>query len=173
MAGVFLTYVRYVSDSIWPSIFAHGLIVPAWKYGELFTQSPNPVVTYITGVVGAVHIIFYLIIFIWVIKKRKQQEILFKKMHSSMLEECSVKELEIELYLFVFLEVITIILLCLLLSYTFHFLLYHYKIVITIRFSIHGKISYFSWNNWIFYHQKTRSITIESRVFLIRWPIFL
>ena len=44
-------------------------------------------------------------------------------MHSSMLEECSVKGLEIELYLFVFLEVITIILLCLLLSYTFHFLL--------------------------------------------------
>jgi membrane protease YdiL (CAAX protease family) len=71
LAGVFMTYVRYVSGSIWPSIFAHSAHNLVWNYGALFTQSPSPVVTYITGDAGAVLIIFYLIIFMWIIKKRK------------------------------------------------------------------------------------------------------
>ena len=77
LAGVFMTYVRYVSGSIWPSILAHTAHNLMWNYGDLFTQNPNPVVSYITGDAGAVLlIIFYLIIFIWIIKKKNQQELL-------------------------------------------------------------------------------------------------
>ncbi|MFD2444981.1 CPBP family intramembrane glutamic endopeptidase [Bacillus sp. CGMCC 1.16607] len=76
LAGAFITYVRYASGSIWPAIIAHSAHNVVWNYGELFTQNPHPVVTYITGDAGAVLIIFYLIIFIWIIKKSKGKKLL-------------------------------------------------------------------------------------------------
>lgn len=76
LAGAFITYVRYATGSIWPSIIAHSAHNVVWNYGELFTQNPRPVVSYITGDAGVVLILFYLIIFIWIIKKNKRQVLL-------------------------------------------------------------------------------------------------
>ncbi|MFK2825542.1 CPBP family glutamic-type intramembrane protease [Bacillus sp. B190/17] len=76
LAGAFITYVRYVTGSIWPAIFAHSAHNLMWHYGEIFTQNPSPVVPYITGDAGIVLIIFYLMIFVWMIKRNKGQMLL-------------------------------------------------------------------------------------------------
>jgi len=69
LAGAFMTYVRYASGSIWPAIIAHSIHNTAWNYGIMFTQEPDPMVTYITGDTGIVLIVFYLIVFGFIAKR--------------------------------------------------------------------------------------------------------
>jgi len=74
LVGAFITYLKYVTGSIWPAIAAHTVHNLVWYYGELFTQEPNSSVTYITGDAGIVLLFFYLIVFI-IIMKRNNKEI--------------------------------------------------------------------------------------------------
>ena len=76
LAGAFMTYVRYASGSIWPAIIAHTAHNLMWNYGELFTREPHSLVTYITGDAGLVLIVFYLILFIWIVTKKKGHPLL-------------------------------------------------------------------------------------------------
>ena len=73
-----MTYVRYASGSIWLAIIAHSFHNQAWRYGEMFTQEPDDLVTYITGDAGIVLIVFYLIVFGLIMKRYKNNKIAFK-----------------------------------------------------------------------------------------------
>jgi uncharacterized protein len=69
LAGAFMTYLKTATGSIWPAIAAHSMHNLVWNYGDLLTQNPKPIVTYLTGDAGIVLILFYLIVFVIIVKR--------------------------------------------------------------------------------------------------------
>ncbi|MCI3922684.1 CPBP family intramembrane metalloprotease [Paenibacillus sp. TRM 82003] len=76
LAGTFMTYLRYATGSIWPPIIAHSSHNAFWNVGMWYTQDAAPSATYIVGDVGAVQSLFYLVLFIWIVRKHKNSPLL-------------------------------------------------------------------------------------------------
>lgn len=73
LVGAFMTYLKYLTGSVWPAVIAHSAHNVMWNYGELYTQNPDSVVPYITGDAGVVLIVFYLLLFMWILKRGKRK----------------------------------------------------------------------------------------------------
>lgn len=73
LVGAFMTYLKYITGSVWPAVIAHSAHNVMWNYGELYTQNPDSVVPYITGDAGVVLIVFYLLLFMWILKRGKRK----------------------------------------------------------------------------------------------------
>lgn len=74
--GYFVGYLRLISGSIWPAIFAHGIHNMAWTYCAAYTINANPIVTYLTGDVGVIGVAFYFIVYLIIRKDMDKRRVM-------------------------------------------------------------------------------------------------